>query len=1454
MADGHYKPIEEVRTGDLVMAFDPRADQGRGALQPQPVVQTFQNLTQNIINLRGLYVTPGHVCLTDHGRFESIAAILLRDGILVNVDGTPMRARTGACIGSMEDTAIKTRFFDPALGVFQDIEVRAGIPIAAISDVAAVKGMSFAAHLSAIGISLSPHGALLAADGSVLEAAPWPAGSTPFDSASQQDWILRDPQGTPYRSDFLQGLENLADIHAEAAPEAKRYLARKPVSVAPQADAVDFMSGPCALHAFSEQTKDHFEYGERLDFNFAGATALAPERKEGWCIYNFEVKNVHTYVVNGLRVHNNSGRMSIEVTLTASYDSFPEEQGLGSVKGIGVTDEEGRTPDQPSQPPTDAQPFGGNLGPPGPGNPDGGGGESGTGPTGPGTGTPGEESEGRARPYSTSVTPTMSNTTSQNIGVAVNAITALRDSALAAANTTARSAPSALGRVAAAAPSVFGPAIGAVVGFATHRATNPEASVGQSIGRSAFSTAVGIGFGILGVTVTAFALGTFGVVGVGAAVTATMVGALAGWGASELAQDAYDQDRGQSWGAPATPETGFRPIFITLNNQSSETALPRIISMDLDADGDLEALFMPDHRQGVLVWDTNGDGIVNNGLEMSFARFAGGWAANATDMDGLRVQFDVDGDGVLRASTGELSALSLWVDANANGISDAGELQSLAAFGITALGVSGQRQDTGLSDMAMLHRITDVTFAAGHVGTAVDLTLRYWDSNSDFQVRGGGTALAMFSEGMLVAVFALNTNGSYLSLEHFNPELPPSGVIPPSLPVIFGMGDVGNDTIVASFVDSFIDAYDGNDLVIGGGGNDDILAGDGADTVEGNAGEDIIYGEYGNDSLSGGAGNDTLDGEAGADTLVGGLGADSLNAGSGADLVSYAGASGAVTVSLSAGTASGAAGNDSLSGIENVLGGVGADSLLGDVGANQISGGDGADTLNGGLGNDSLVGENGTDLVSYADASGAVTVSLAAGTVSGAAGNDILSGIENVLGGAGADSLLGDAGANQISGGDGADTVSGGDGADTLDGGLGADSLVGENGTDLVSYAGASGAVTVSLAAGTVSGAAGDDILSGIENVLGGFGADSLLGDAAANWLSGQMGSDSLYGYGGMDILSGGIGNDQLEGGQDGDVYTFGRGDGADTIYDDYRYSWTRPVQSRSFFGKRHLRWVTTIEQGDGGSDTLEFQSGVSASDLMIGVSANDLVVGVSNPATPGLSFSQLTDRIVLRDWMNSMNRIETFRFADGTSFDVRNTQFSTLGLGNDSFQGSSGADWVIGDGGNDSLMGGAGSDVLNGGAGDDSLVGGDGSDDISGGDGNDSLVGGLGSDDYRLSRGGGTDRVDNAATDHLAATDRLVLGADVARNQVWLQRSGEDLLVSIIGTSDSSRVLGWYTAGTTSRLDSFVAGDGRVMTEARVEALVQAMATMTPPPAGQTTLTTEQQNLLNTAITAAWQ
>jgi hypothetical protein len=116
MADGTEKPIEQIRIGDLVLAFDAHAALGRGALVPRPVTRTFQNITQTIIDLRGTRMTPGHVCLTDHGRFETIAAILARDGALVDRHGTPLRARTGARLDSPEDTQVAIVYADPATG------------------------------------------------------------------------------------------------------------------------------------------------------------------------------------------------------------------------------------------------------------------------------------------------------------------------------------------------------------------------------------------------------------------------------------------------------------------------------------------------------------------------------------------------------------------------------------------------------------------------------------------------------------------------------------------------------------------------------------------------------------------------------------------------------------------------------------------------------------------------------------------------------------------------------------------------------------------------------------------------------------------------------------------------------------------------------------------------------------------------------------------------------------------------------------------------------------------------------------------------------------------------------------------------------------------------------------------------------------------------------------------
>lgn len=183
------------------------------------------------------------------------------------------------------------------------------------------------------------------------------------------------------------------------------------------------------------------------------------------------------------------------------------------------------------------------------------------------------------------------------------------------------------------------------------------------------------------------------------------------------------------------------------------------------------------------------------------------------------------------------------------------------------------------------------------------------------------------------------------------------------------------------------------------------------------------------------------------------------------------------------------------------------------------------------------------------------------------------------------------------------------------------------------------------------------------------------------------------------------------------------------------------------------------------GVDTLSFGTGITAADLVIGLSGSNLVIGVRDPANPNATFAQLTDKITLQAWTDTLNRIETFKFADGTTLNaaaivsqlgtdandtitwtetalainvgagddiVTSGAFNdTLsgGAGNDTLNAEAGNDTLTGNEGNDSLIGGAGLDILDGGVGNDTLDAGDGNDTLRGGAGADNLLGGAGDD-----------------------------------------------------------------------------------------------------------------------------
>jgi len=173
--------------------------------------------------------------------------------------------------------------------------------------------------------------------------------------------------------------------------------------------------------------------------------------------------------------------------------------------------------------------------------------------------------------------------------------------------------------------------------------------------------------------------------------------------------------------------------------------------------------------------------------------------------------------------------------------------------------------------------------------------------------------------------------------------------------------------------------------------------------------------------------------------------------------------------------------------------------------------------------------------------------------------------------------------------------------------------------------------------------------------------------------LRGTDGNDSLSGYETNDVIVGGKGNDYLDGQDGNDTYIFNLGDGQDTIYD---YS-----------------------TNTGNKDIIRFTEGISISDLEIVRDVNNLIFSVIGT----------NDKITVNEWYsNTQNKIEQFRFADGTIFTSTQVQKMLTFLGTDN---------------NDTLIGTANSDILKGFAGDDTLTGGAGADKFYGGSGNDIYV-----------------------------------------------------------------------------------------------------------------------------------
>ncbi|KJZ37687.1 calcium-binding protein, partial [Pseudomonas fluorescens] len=472
------------------------------------------------------------------------------------------------------------------------------------------------------------------------------------------------------------------------------------------------------------------------------------------------------------------------------------------------------------------------------------------------------------------------------------------------------------------------------------------------------------------------------------------------------------------------------------------------------------------------------------------------------------------------------------------------------------------------------------------------------------------------------------------------------------------------------------------------------------------------------------------------------------------------------------------------------------------------------------------------------DAGGAFGLSLLAGLrqagdVNAPGFSYFLANFGYSLGGLNNDELYGDEHNNTIFGLAGQDTLYGGAGNDTLEGGEGNDYLSGDTGSDIYLFNRGWGQDTLNnfddgvgksdlvefgadiAPAEIVATRSGDNLILalrggadrvkvvnyfyhdglsayhlegvrfadgtiwGLEQikvmvVTSTAGDDEIHGYGSSDNLNGELGNDSLYGSQGDDAINGGGGNDYLEGGTGSDVYYFNLGDGQDVIN-----------ESSEIFGD---------------IDVLHFGEGIHPEDINVSLQGASLILRHGNNE----------DQVTIFNWFNqiySRYQVERIEFADGT---VWTSAELTSGLLNRT--GTEGDDVITGANSqvNHNFLGGGGNDTLTTGAGNDQL---------EGGTGNDILNGGAGSDTYLFNLGDGQDVI-NDSSNYSGGIDVLKFGAGILASDIAVSRAGNNLVLNHSNGLDRVTVNNWLTStGDLYQLERIEFADGTVWTSTALSA-----------------------------------
>jgi hypothetical protein len=127
---------------------------------------------------------------------------------------------------------------------------------------------------------------------------------------------------------------------------------------------------------------------------------------------------------------------------------------------------------------------------------------------------------------------------------------------------------------------------------------------------------------------------------------------------------------------------GVPPVVLDLNRDGKISYSDTAVSLNDSSMSQTTAWV--GQQDGTLVWDKYHDGRVHDSSQYAFAQYLAG---AKTDLEGLKA-FDTNGNGQLDRGDSIWKEMRIWQDLNGDGVSDMGEVKTLAEWGIDSIGLT----------------------------------------------------------------------------------------------------------------------------------------------------------------------------------------------------------------------------------------------------------------------------------------------------------------------------------------------------------------------------------------------------------------------------------------------------------------------------------------------------------------------------------------------------------------------------------------------------------------------------------------------------------------------------------------------------------------------------------------------------------------------------------------------